>query len=436
MPRRKAFDKKTATTFSLVYRAQNDPRIHDTEASDMVFTEKINPNTEKIKRRQDLDDEFEEAIRRNEGEAAEYGVYYDDSDYDYMQHLKPIGTSNEAYFIEAPASGKGKGKETEPLEDALKNFDIRSRADTRSMTSSRVSSIAEELLPQDMLPSEFVSNHSYQNQQNVPDEIAGLQPDMDPRLREVLEALNDEAYVDDDEDLFGELQEGGEEMDRDDWEEGFWDDDGNLINDGDDGWESDRTVKVGKDSDGPTDPSDEKLDTQDQPNDNWLQEYNKFKQSSKSGSRVISGRPTRPLDLQSSVQTGASSLTGLRRKKRKGALTASTGYSMTSSILARTEGQSVLDQKFEKLSAQYADDDMDDSISMMSGMTGMSKLSSVSKAASVNRADFDSIMNDFLDTHSSVGPRTRRVKRLEPQSGLDQLREIREGLGPALVKPS
>jgi protein LTV1 len=434
MPRRKVFDKKSATTFSLVYRAQNDPRIHDTEASDMVFTEKVNPNAEKIKRRQDLDDEFEEAIRRNEGEAAEYGVYYDDSDYDYMQHLKPIGTSNEAHFIEAPSTtSKGKGKEVERLEDALRSFDIRSRADTRSMTSSRVSALAEELLPQDMLPSEFVSNQSYQNQQNIPDEIAGLQPDMDPRLREVLEALNDEAYVDDDEDLFGQLQESGEEVGRDDWEEGFWEEDGHLVDDQDDGWESDRTVKAGKDSDAPTD---EKLDTIGEPNDNWLQEYNKFKQASKSGSKAISGRPAGPLDLQSSVQTGASSLTGLRRKKRKGALTASTGYSMTSSILARTEGQSVLDQKFEKLSEQYADDDMDDSISMMSGMTGMSKISSVSKSASVNRADFNSIMDDFLDTHSSVGQRTRRVKRLNPQTGLDQLREIREGLGPALVRPS
>ena len=30
-------------------------------------------------------------IRNNEGEAALYGITFDDSKYDYMQHLKPMG---------------------------------------------------------------------------------------------------------------------------------------------------------------------------------------------------------------------------------------------------------------------------------------------------------------------------------------------------------
>ncbi len=72
MPRRKnPFDKKTATTFSLVYRAQNDPLIHDSEASYMVFTEKANPNR-KINHLSDLDSEFGDKVRGNEGEAANY----------------------------------------------------------------------------------------------------------------------------------------------------------------------------------------------------------------------------------------------------------------------------------------------------------------------------------------------------------------------------
>ena len=37
------------------------------------------------------------------GQAALYGIYFDDTEYNYMQHLKPIGTEAGAVFIEAPA---------------------------------------------------------------------------------------------------------------------------------------------------------------------------------------------------------------------------------------------------------------------------------------------------------------------------------------------
>ena len=32
-----------------------------------------------------------------------YGIYFDDAEYNYMQHLKPIGAEAGAVFIEAPA---------------------------------------------------------------------------------------------------------------------------------------------------------------------------------------------------------------------------------------------------------------------------------------------------------------------------------------------
>jgi protein LTV1 len=433
MPRRK-FDKKTATTFSLVYRAQNDPKIHDSEASDMVFTEKLNPNREKIKNREDLEEEFGEIVRGNEGEAAEYGIYFDDSQYDYMQHLRDLGSTGEARFIEAPVTitkGKDKGKEKICLEDALRDLDIQSAVDSRSVTSSRISSAAEELLPEEMLPSEFVQTRSYQDQQDLPDEIAGFQPDMDPRLRQVLEALEDEAFVDDDESIFEALAQDGEEMDRAEWET-------SLCEDGaenDEGWESDRTITGQKvASSGRENIMEEgsRLITEDSANDDWMHEFNIFKKNATIIPKLFPGN--KMLDAQSSVQTGASSITGLRKKKRKGALTASTGYSMTSSILARTENQSILDQKFEKLQQIYADNEDDDGESMISGFSELSKSNSVCKESSNTRTDFDSIMDDFLGAHTSVGRRSRRVKRTKPQSGLEQLKEIREGLGPALVR--
>jgi protein LTV1 len=393
----------------------------------MVFTEKANPNRDKIKHRSDLEEEFNASVRDNEGEAANYGVYFDDSTYDYMQHLRDIGMGNEAYFVEAPSKQKAKGKGKLKLEDVLKDLDLQSEAGAASVASSNVS-LAESLLPDEMLPSEFVQKISYQSQQDVPDDIAGFQPDMDPRLREVLEALEDDAYVDDDEEIFETLAHTGEEVDPTQWEYQDWE------GEEDEGWESDRTVKADEDNEQPKskvelrDPVGEESESIEHPNEDWLAEFTKFKKESKSKSKAP--LQALPPDLQS-VQTGATSISGLKRKKRKGALTASTGYSMTSSVLARTEGQSILDQRFDRLQEEYADDEFEDSTSMMSGFSGLSKLSSASQEPTGVRSDFDSIMDDFLGSYTEVGQ--RRVRKGRPQTGLEQLEDIRKTLGPARV---
>jgi protein LTV1 len=391
----------------------------------MVFAEKPIPNQSKVKHRSDLEDEFGDHVRDNEGEAATYGVYYDDTEYDYMQHLRDVGSTSEAYFFEAPVKQRGKGKQKMSLEDALREMDLQSEADV-SLASSSISK-AESLLPEDMLPSEFVRNTSYQDQQDVPDAIAGFQPDMDPRLREVLEALEDDAYVDDDEDIFEALAQDGEEINHRRWEATHFDEEE------DDGWESDHTVKAAADA---TESEAGELSNGEPAGDDWMAEFNKFKQDKKAKSKAKPG--TIPPDLQSSVQTGASSIAGLKRKKRKGALTSSTGYSMTSSVLRRSEGQSILDSRFDKIQEEYAEDDLDESASMFSGMTGlsaaskMSKASAASEAPSLLRSDFDSIMDDFLGNHTEVGK--RRVRRGKPQTGIEQLDEIRKTLGPPRLR--
>jgi len=53
-------------------------------------------------------------IRQNEGEAAEYGIFFDDTEYDYMQHLRTVGEQPDAVLLEAPGQkDKGKGKPKE-----------------------------------------------------------------------------------------------------------------------------------------------------------------------------------------------------------------------------------------------------------------------------------------------------------------------------------
>lgn len=504
MPPRRKFDKNTSTTFALVHRAQNDPLIHDENAPSMVFTEKVsrrNANNDDYdapissassamsgassfsrrgKQRGDLEEEFGMNFRPNEGEAAQHGVYYDDTKYDYMQHMKDLGSGEgPATWIEAKQP-KAEGKGKQRLEDALRDMDISSNAGSsyggvaQSVgQSSMASSVARSLLPEDVLPSEFVTRRSYQDQQDVPDAIAGFQPDMDPRLRETLEALEDEAYVDDEDDFFGDLVAGGREIDQDEWErlgeqQMFEEGEGEL----DDGWESDDTIKAGSPREAKLNipqPADGELiqppkDTQaalpaDPTEGAWLDEFKKFKHEAKANQEA--GRPAKaaPSAFDASLISSLASRPG---KKRKGAKTSTSNYSMSSSALVRTDQQNLLDDRFDKLEEQYTiaeeggeyGDEMEDSMSAASGMTGMSKASHMSKysqmsglsgisgissysratdseAPMLQRADFDNIMDDFLGNHKISGKASRKLQRFGPQTGMEQLDEVRKGLGKA-----
>lgn len=496
MPPRK-FNKDNSTTFNVVHRAQNDPLIHDDTANQFVFAEKTQPRRQnddgndvytagsqysgasyrsfKVKQRGDLDSEFGGSVRQNEGEAAQHGVFYDDTSYDYMQHMKDLGTGEGAStFVPAsvPKSENKKGKQS--LVDALRNSSYDD--DMRSVgMSSTTSSVARSLLPEEVLPSEFVTKRSYQDQQDIPDEIAGFQPDMDPRLREVLEALEDEEYVDDEEDIFAELTKEGYEVDRDEWdlygEQHTFEDEEDAA-----GWESDDTIKA------PSSPPPSALDLSNlsledaAPPENplavppadptegaWLEEFEKFKAADKAAGKskpiLPNGRPA-PSALESSI---LSSMASGRRKKRKGAQTSTTNYSMTSSALARTAPLTLLDDRFDKIENAYSmaefpeeeEDEYNDSQSLASGMTSASRvskaystqsgLSGVSGVSSYSRAedeeapqlvrsDFDGIMDDFLGSHNKAGKFGKRIRKGKTMTGMQQLDEVRKGLGPARMK--
>nr|POE65023.1 protein ltv1 [Quercus suber] len=494
MPRQKPFDKRTATTFQLVHRAQNDPLANDDTAPQMVFAEKKSTRrpteddyayssagsvvssssyrSTKTKQRADLDSDFGEAYRPNEGEAAQHGVFFDDTQYDYMQHMRDLGTGQgnvtwvDAARPEEVKKAKGKMK----LEDALRDMQI--AGEGHSIGGDSVASSARSLLPEEVLPSDFVRKRTYQDQQDVPDEIAGFQPDMDPRLREVLEALDDEEYVDDEEDIFGQLTKDGYEVEKDEWdmlgEQQLFEDEEDA------GWESDDTIKAGgsprADIVLPQLPEGMDVkppeDVQAQPPADptagaWIDEFKKFKSASK-GTAPDVGQAA-PAVAPSTLQSSAlSSLASGRKKKRKGAKTSTTNYSMTSSALARTDQQTLLDARFDKIEESYledemADDEFNESMSAASGMTGMSKASHASRysnmsglsgvsgmsgissysrasdaeAPQLERSDFNSVMDEFLGSYSTTGKAGRRVKRGGPQSGMEQLDEVRAQLGSA-----
>ncbi|KAK1770435.1 Low temperature viability protein [Phialemonium atrogriseum] len=410
MPRRKWIDKKSATHFALVHRPQNDPLIHDESAPPMVLNPTQPRKGSKTKGLGDLASELgsdAQSIRDNEGEAANYGVYYDDTEYDYMQHLRDIGQgTGEAVFVEAnPLVNKNKGKQKASLEDALRQLDLENQS--------------SDLLDEQILPSKNLKKATYESQQDIPDAIAGFQPDMDPRLREVLEALEDEEYVDEDDDIFQELAKDSRELDEYEFDETY----DEAYPDDDEGWESDDTAKPAKEFKEEEVP--ELVDTGAQPSEgpseDWLEDFKKFKKDQKVDKKPAA-RVT-PSELQSSIWTTTTD--GGRRKKRKGALTNLSGYSMTSSSLVRTEQMGILDSRFEKIEEEY-NADMDDTGSV-------SVLSSVSSVQGETRADFDGLLDDFLGNYSMSGK--KHVKKGKYTSGMDQLEEIRRELGPARIPP-
>lgn len=405
----------------------------------MVFQELAPSQAHKVKNRNDLESELfggsdnrttSSRVRDNEGEAAEYGVYFDDSDYDYMQHMRDLnsGTGDgESYFVEALVKRKeGRGKGKIKLEDALRDVSLENG--TSEESPEKNGRRGAGLLEDEILPSKNLKKSTYQDQQDVPDVLAGFQPEMDPRLREVLEALEDEAYVDDEDGLFGELAESGEEVSLAEFEElGF---EGDESRGNEDGWESDETEKPTKEYTTTGLPPTTEINnapenTLDHGVGDWMKEFSKFKKAERSKN----GKPqTSYPDRQSSIMTG-SSMVGGRQKKRKGALTSSTGYSMTSSSLARTEGLTLLDARFDKIEEDYAEDGVageDESASVMSG------ISTSSSQVPPLRSDFDGIMDEFLGEYSMNG--RKRIKKGKTQSGIEQLDDIRKALGPAKIR--
>lgn len=404
----------------------------------MVFQELAPTQAHKVKNRTQLESELfgrsdsadaSNEIRDNEGEAAEYGVYFDDTEYDYMQHMRDLNDGHgESYFIEAPAKRKGQGSKGKVrLEDALREASLDDKVSGYGNGSTQGSILFED----DILPSKNVRKGTYQDQQDIPDELAGFQPDMDPRLREVLEALEDEAYVDDDDDLFTQLAKETVEVSPAEFERLGFDSIGEV--DDDDGWESDDTAKPIHEFKGSAEPTavvEDDVPMEDGPvqsDSDWMKEFSKFKKAEKSSADK---RQASNPDIQSSIMTGTST-NGGRRKKRKGALTSSSGYSMTSSSLLRTEGLTLLDARFDKIEEDYAAEGMEDDDGSASVSTGISTTSSQVPSL---RSDFDGIMDEFLGGYSMSG--RKRVKKGAYQTGMEQLDEVRKGLGPARLGAS
>lgn len=225
-----------------------------------------------------------------------------------MQHMRPIGIQEkgvDSILIEVPSSSRPTHK------PKAKDFN---------------------LIPKEALPSAVEVPHQrmLEAQEAIPSELQGFQPEMNPHLRQTLEALDDDAFVRDDadDDFFAKLLEGGG-RDDDGVEELDFEDDG-------------------ADADTYHLPQASEINSDEEDGQDWHLRFAKFKKELRA--RVADGTV-----LDGASESGDTlgrlpslSVLGAKKRRRKGTSDAS-GYSMSSSSLFRNEGLTSLDERFERV---------------------------------------------------------------------------------------
>ncbi|KAI6114913.1 Low temperature viability protein-domain-containing protein [Pisolithus croceorrhizus] len=387
MPTKSIFRQPGAKHFQLVHRSQRDPLINDSNASQHVLKEVVRGNDRKGKTRAELESvldpkDIARDARLNVGEAALYGVYFDDTKYDYMQHLRAVGTEEagvESVLIEAPytrqikSKAKGKGQEGD--------------------------SILLNDLPPEVLPSRHEMPRQFESQQAIPESICGFQPDMDPHLRQTLRALEDDAFVDDslEDDFFGELVAGGERGEEEvDYE---FNEDGVLAD-------------IERDEDGSKEAG------------SWEENFARFRKEQK---RSPPSEYDEELDSDGGDTVG--DLPRLRvvgGKQRRKSSSVASGYSMSSSSMYRTEALLTLDERFDQLMLDEYGSDGADAVEEASDSSSLSDGDEVPELVT-SREDFSAMVDDFVENYELVG---RKLKPVLPgDSAVDKLDTLRRAMG-------
>ncbi|KAG8960886.1 hypothetical protein FRC00_013895 [Tulasnella sp. 408] len=404
MPKKDPFKAPGAVKFQLVHRSQRDPLIHDPEASQVIF-KPISGKKDNEWAQSETLQAMKEATagdRPNVGEASKYGVYFDDTEYDYMQHLRSIGDKEDnvdSILLEVPTTSKRKNAPPITLKDPS----------------------VMDGIPSEYLPPKVELPHNYESQREIPSAISGFRPDMNPHLRQTLEALEDDAFVDDglEDDFFAELVKDGEAKYEEDLDFPFEE---QGVNEDD---EARREAEDVVDED-----------------DDWEARFKRFKKSQDRVAHVQEEMSEKDYMASEGGDTIASlpemSVRGIRKRRKKAGSEAS-GYTMSSSSMFRNEGLTTLDERFDKvLENEYENDhdsdcecpDCDDRPARLkrraAGDSPTSEDSDEAPDLITTRDDFDGILNEFLNDYEIVGHQLEPV--LEGQTGLEKLETLRKAI--------
>ncbi|KAF8273015.1 LTV-domain-containing protein [Lactarius quietus] len=382
MPSKSIFRQPGAQHFQVVHRSQRDPLINDPDASQHVLKPVVRENAKKGKSRAELESQSDltlESERPNIGEATLYGVYFDDTEYDYMQHLKPTGKKDDGFesiLVEAP------------------------KRRTVSKTAAGDIPIPLRDLPPEVFPSASELPRDFESQAAIQSSISGLQPDMDPHLRQTLEALEDDAYVDDGlgDDFFDELIEDGEREANEPFKHEFVEDGLLASGSGD--------TNAARESNG-------------EDGTGWEARFAAF-QKEQHGRKAMD-----PSLSESGSETGDTIgqmpeiSTHARRRRRRETSDAS-GLSMSSLSISRSEGLRDLDDRFDKIEQEYMEDEGSENDPLGSDS------SDSTPELITSREDFEALMDDFLLNYEVSGG---KMKPSLQGSGPEKLQSLRLAMG-------
>ncbi|KAJ2548574.1 Protein ltv1, partial [Coemansia sp. RSA 1836] len=310
------------------------------------------------------------------GKAALYGIYLDDREYDYTKHLRSVGTGGGVLLNVAAKKEKQAGIEILDMDEGSKDDEDRAAAGSSSSAPQQTGRFR---LPAEVLPSRHRMNIKADA---VP---IGLQPNMDLNVREALEALDDEDADELDDDFLDKLNADGPPSDAEgEYEEAsdddYFDDDEDADFDPNDVFAQVRKMKAARQRQLASDGSDDEYD----------------------GS-----------------QPGAGS--GWR-----GARTASTGFSMSSSAMYRNENLTFLDEQFDAIEAMYEHEDTDSEEERYDERGHhIPQYDEHGNEKSIStRADFDNVLNDFLENYELAGKKMHVI--VEGGTGAGKLGTVRD----------
>lgn len=425
---------KDSQKFVVVHRPHDDPHYYDADATEHVLVPVANPNkaddAQKNKRPVRRVVAPRRAVNEHVGEAKLYGIEFDDSKYDYTQHLKPIGVDPDAVFV--PAKKETTTKPKKNIEDLF----------VEDVYKGEQQSKPESVFQRGMAKPEYLKH-----QQLVTDDIRGFKPDMNPALREVLEALEDEEYVvnedivvsakekqkkkksakastspdEEDDDIFAELLQGGEVASEGEFEDEFdeWDvDDLGAYEDTHYQEEMKQfdNIENLEDLEGIDYQADVMRFQKEQKNKvNDFDSDNEFDGDDLSTGNNFEEEEEEEDDVVGELPTIASKSNGKKKRKerkKKGAMSDVSGFSMSSSAIARTETMTILDDKYDNIINSYEnyEEEQEDDEYENAEPFNMEN----------ERADFESMLDDFLDNYELDAGGRKIVKKDEERDRIKQ----------------
>ncbi|KAM0789085.1 hypothetical protein ACM66B_003145 [Microbotryomycetes sp. NB124-2] len=398
-------------TFKLVHRSQRDPLIHDPDASDRVLAEVVSSQQQR-KQPKDAAGASQRLAQfaENEaefGDAAAYGIYFDDTEYDYMQHLRTVGSATDAYLVEA----QPQQHQRKPKSGADKDGSVQLRHDAQMSERVDKGKAKKFEMPEDVLPSHPFDESSYVEITTGQSAATGLRPDLDPRIREVLEALDDEAYAveaqdegsDDEDDFFRDVVRGGE-VDADDWL------------DEDDGDEHNLATANATYLDDANEPIEARIA--------------RFKAAGGHGQRFGSDDEFESEQGDTLADLRQASRRPNDRSRAAGQSAAGSQFSMSSSAMFRNEGLRTLDDRFDQIEKMY-DEESDDSWGDEEGYGDEDNdVDERAPPLVSNRQDLDAIFDEFLSRYEVLGGKMKPVLDAAPgtEGSMGKLEAMRRQL--------